>query len=172
MEIDPDPERVTFFGPGSPRNTVTLFKNETPDGQGFIEGRRSYLYLEKEPKVPPGIHDNLQFGLQLFIGSPGQGQVAIINPDVVAVWQKQLTEATTASQLGQQAGARINIAALNKMGTVTIERGVHSCIIDQGVHPVALTGPCTHTQKIWTAKHQQLSFGVCRCDKGFPYTKI
>jgi len=50
MEIDPDPERVTFFGPGSPRNTVTLFKNETPDGQGFIEGRRSYLYLEKEPK--------------------------------------------------------------------------------------------------------------------------
>lgn len=167
-----NPNPNIIFGPTSPKNTITMYKVETPDRKGTIEERRSQIDLGREPTQPTGILDTIKFGLQLYIGDPGHGQVAVINPNIVATWQNSIARA-----IGQyDPGGRlsINLPILRQLATVSVEKDIHSCIIDQGVHPVKIGGSCIHTQKVWTSKYHQISFGVCRCGEAIqiPTTQL
>jgi len=158
-----NPQEPDRYGPRSPEGAIIVNKYDSPEGLGLVEERRSCLYLGKEPKVPPEIAETLEFGIQLFIGKPGQGHIVVLNPGVINDWQNGIAD------LAKQpdAGPIIKLDSLAQLAQVHFEEGVHSCIIDQGVHPIEARGTCVHDQKVWYSKQHQLSYGTCKCRSSF-----
>jgi hypothetical protein len=152
------PEGTRSLGPPG---SITISEYEVPDGE--IEEKRSRVLMSREPIGPPHTSEILKFGMQIFLGTPGRGQIAIINPEIVNEWQSEAHKLLK----GQNGNPWADFDLMRQIANVSIEREIHSCIVDQNTHPPMARGTCVHNQKIWHSNQYQLSFGTCTCSRSF-----
>lgn len=154
-------EKINRFGARRPPGAVITNEYVTPDGQATVEERQIKSYLMKSPAVPPSIADSPEFGVQIYLGKPDHGRIAVLNPSVVGLWHSKLTE------LSPIHSSCPILKVDPQIAKIYIEEGIHSCIIEQGIHPIGITGTCTHDQRVWSSNHYQLSYGTCKCTASY-----
>jgi len=154
------------YGPRSPEGSVFIARYETPDRGGFILEKRSRVQLAREYQGYPLAEVEPQFGVQLFIGQPFNGQVITINPNIIETWQESIIGLSRVKDGTPNVGTLAQ-ASLEQIAVVSSEEGVHGMIVDQGIHPKGANGICYHRQKVWYSNQKQISFGTCQCLKSY-----
>jgi hypothetical protein len=130
----------------------------TPRGKGQHkpDAPHNQTRKNKKPNIEAKI-SNVSFGAQVFLGKPGLGHIAIINPGMVQEWQDNLVEIASHSQ-GQ---VKIDLPILQELATISIEEGVHRFMVDQKIPTQPGHGIPNHHQKRWHSNACPITVATC-----------